>query len=116
MQRHVKTAILALCAALLVAASVLAAGKPKAVVVEPIKDTGTVAKGEKIVQDFLIRNDGDAVLEITSVQPACGCTVAEFDKTVAPGQTGKVHTVLDTATFNGPIAKGVSVFTNDPTE
>ena len=114
MQRHIKTAILALCAALLVAATVLAAGKPKAVAVEPIKDVGTVPKGEKIVQDFLIRNDGDAALEITNVQPACGCTVAEFDKTIAPGQTGKVHTVVDTATFNGPIAKGVSVFTNDP--
>jgi hypothetical protein len=114
MQRHLKTAILTLCAALLVAASVLAAGKPKAVAVEPIKDAGTVAKGEKIVHDFAIRNDGDAPLEITNVHPACGCTVAEFDKTIAPGQTGKVHAVVDTVTFNGPIAKGVTVFTNDP--
>lgn len=115
MRRHTeKTVILALCAALLVAATVLAAGQPKAVTVEPIKDVGTVAKGEKVVHDFVIRNEGDAVLEVTNVQPACGCTVAEFDKTIAPGQTGKVHAVLDTSTFNGPIAKGVSVFTNDP--
>lgn len=114
MQRHIKTAILTLCAALLVAASVLAAGKPKIVAAEPIKDVGTVAKGEKIVNDFVIRNEGDAVLEITNVQPACGCTVAEFDKTIAPGQTGKIHAVVDTTTFNGPIAKGVSVFSNDP--
>jgi len=114
MQRHIKTAILALCAALLVAATVLAAGKPKAVAVEPIKDVGSVATGEKITNDFVIRNDGDAVLEITNVQPACGCTVAQFDKTIAPGQTGKVHAVVDTTTFNGPISKGVSVFTNDP--
>jgi uncharacterized protein DUF1573 len=114
MQRHLKTAILALCAVLLVAATVLAAGKPKAVAVEPIKDAGIVPKGEKIVHDFAIRNEGDAVLEITNVQPACGCTVAEFDKTIAPGQTGKVHTVVDTTNFNGPIAKGVTVFTNDP--
>ena len=114
MQRHTKTAILALCAVLLVAAAVFAAGKPKAVVAEPIKDVGTVATGEKITNDFVIRNDGDAVLEITNVQPACGCTVAQFDKTIAPGQTGKVHAVVDTTTFNGPISKGVSVFTNDP--
>ena len=114
MQRHFKTAVLALCVALLVAATVLAAGKPKAVAVEPIKDVGTVAKGEKIVQDFVIRNEGDAVLEITNIQPACGCTVAEFDKTIAPGQTGKVHASVDTSTFNGAIAKGMSVFTNDP--
>jgi hypothetical protein len=113
MQRQMKTVILALCAAFLVAAVLFADGKPKAVAVEPIKDVGTVAKGEKASADFLIRNDGDAVLEITNVQPACGCTVAEFDKTVAPGKTGKVHAVVDTATFNGPIAKGVTVFTND---
>jgi hypothetical protein len=114
MKRHHKAAILAPCAALLVAATLMAAGKPKAVAVEPIKDVGTVPKGEKIVHDFMIRNEGDAPLEITEVQPACGCTVADFDKTIAPGQTGKVHAVVDTVTFNGAIAKGVTVYTNDP--
>jgi hypothetical protein len=114
MQRHIKTAILALCAVLWVAATAFAQGKPKVVAVEPIKDAGTVAKGDKVVHDFALRNDGDAVLEITNVQAACGCTVAEFDKSIAPGQTGKVHLVVDTADFNGPIAKGVTVFTNDP--
>jgi hypothetical protein len=114
MQRHTKTVILALCAALLVAASLWAAGAPKASVVEPIKDVGNVAKGEKIVHDFAIKNDGNADLTITNVQPACGCTVAEFDKVIKPGQTGKVHAVVDTSTFSGAIAKGISVFTNDP--
>ncbi len=114
MQRHTKTAILALCAALLVAASLWAAGAPKAAVVEPMKDVGNVAKGEKIVHDFAIKNDGNADLTITNVQPACGCTVAEFDKVIKPGQTGKVHAVVDTSTFSGAIAKGISVFTNDP--
>lgn len=114
MQRHMKTAILALCAALLVAATVAAQGKPKIVAVEPIKDVGTVPKGEKIVQDFVIRNDGDAVLEITNIQPACGCTVAEYDKSIAPGKTGRVHASVDTSTFNGAIAKGLTVFSNDP--
>jgi uncharacterized protein DUF1573 len=114
MQRHIKAAILAFCAVLLVATSVLAAGKPKAVVAEPIKDAGIVKKSDKVTHDFIIRNEGDAVLEITNVQPACGCTVVEFDKSIAPGQSGKVHAVLDTADFAGPIAKGVTVFTNDP--
>lgn len=114
MQRQAKAAILALCAALSITSAVAAQGKPKAVVDEPIKDVGTVPKGEKIVHDFVIRNAGDAPLQITQVQPACGCTVADFDKTVAPGQTGKIHAAVDTATFNGAIAKGVTVFTNDP--
>ncbi|HEY0515285.1 MAG TPA: DUF1573 domain-containing protein [Thermoanaerobaculia bacterium] len=122
MQRHSKTVILALCAAFLVAASLLAdtkpgakpGAKPKVVVAEPIKDVGSISKGDKIVHDFVIKNEGDADLQITNVQPACGCTVAQFDKVIKPGQTGKVHAVVDTTTFSGPIAKGISVFTNDP--
>jgi len=114
MQRHTKTVILALCAVLWVAASVLAAGKPKATVAEPIKEAGNVPKGQKIINDFVIKNEGDADLQISNVQPACGCTVAEFDKVIKPGQAGKVHAVVDSSTFSGPISKGVTVFTNDP--
>src|SRR5205085_3793442 len=103
MQRHTKTVILALCAALWVAPTIWAqaaapktpaapaapapgAKKPKAAAVEPIKDVGNVAKGEKITNDFMIKNEGDADLQITNVQPACGCTVADFDKVIKPGQ------------------------------
>jgi Protein of unknown function (DUF1573) len=128
MQRHLplQPVILALCALLLltVAAGTAAAAAPgpaaatvahgKAVAVEPIKDVGSVAKGEKVAQDFEIRNDGQAMLEVTEVRAACGCTVASFDRSIAPGKIGKVHVVVDTATFNGPIAKGVTAFTNDP--
>lgn len=114
MKRQMKPVILALCALFVAAATLVAAGKPKAVAVEPIKDAGVVSKGDKISHDFLIKNEGDADLEIVSVQPACGCTVAEFDKVIAPGQTGKVHAVLDTAGFSGPISKGLTVYTSDP--
>lgn len=109
------TAILALCATLLVAPLAFAAdaGRPKAVAPEPVKDIGGVAKGEKITHDFEIRNEGTAPLEISEVRASCGCTVAEFDKTIAPGASGKVHVVVDSTTFAGPIAKGVTVFTND---
>lgn len=118
MKRHLRTANLALCCALLVAASLFAqgtAGKPKAVAAEPIKDLGVVAKGEKAAYDFAIRNEGDAPLQIQEVRAACGCTVASYDKDIAPGQTGKVRVSVDTTTFSGAIAKGVTVFTNDPT-
>ena len=117
MKRHLKTAILALCAVLFVAASLLAQGAPagpKAVVAEPIKDMGVVPKGDKISYDFVIRNEGQAPLEIADVRASCGCTVAKFDRTIAPGQTGKVNVEVDTATFSGPISKGVTVLTNDP--
>ncbi|TNF72802.1 MAG: DUF1573 domain-containing protein, partial [Acidobacteria bacterium] len=54
------------------------AAEPRAVVPETIKDFGTVQRGDRLAHRFVIRNDGDAILEITEVKPACGCTVAEF--------------------------------------
>ncbi|MCL4837426.1 MAG: DUF1573 domain-containing protein [Thermoanaerobaculia bacterium] len=104
--------------ALLVAAAphVLAAAgpAPKAVVPGPVWNAGAVAKGERLTTDFVIRNEGDADLELLEVTPACGCTVAEFDKRIPPGGAGKVHAELDTTGFSGPIAKGITVLTNDP--
>ena len=87
---------------------------PAALALETIKDFGAVNKGKRITHEFQIRNDGDAVLQITQVRPSCGCTVAEYDRTVAPGATGKVKATVDTRNFKGGIAKSVRVFTNDP--
>jgi hypothetical protein len=83
-------------------------------IVEKIKDFGTVAKGEKLRAEFVVRNTGQAPLEITQVRPTCGCTVADFDRSIAPGTTGKIRAEVDTAAFSGPIAKAVLVFSNDP--
>lgn len=90
----------------------LAAG-PRAIPVEPVKDFDIVVKGEVISHDFEIKNEGDAPLKIMDVRPACGCTVAQFDKTIAPGKTGKVSIRMRTQDFTGPISKAVSVLTSD---
>lgn len=96
------------------AAKAEAAKAPRLTVVEPIKDFGTVAKGEKLDWNFIIKNTGNADLEIIAARPACGCTVSDFDKVIKPGQSGKIHASVDTTAFTGPIAKGVTVETNDP--
>lgn len=117
MKRHLKTVNLALCCALLVAATLLAQGTaaaPKAVAVETVKDLGFVPKGEMAFHEFQIKNEGNAPLELREVMASCGCTVAEYDRVIAPGQTGKIRMTVDTATFNGPTAKGVTVYMNDP--
>src|SRR5687768_3267337 len=87
---------------------------PRLTLVDPIKDFGVVAKGEKLSWTFGIKNTGTADLEILAARPACGCTVAEFDKVIKPGQTGKVVSNVDTTAFTGPIAKSVTLETNDP--
>lgn len=92
-----------------------AGASPKLALVEETKNVGTVAKGEVIEQDFLVRNDGKADLHITDVKPACGCTVSKYDKVIKPGETGKVHLTLDTKAFQGPISKSALILTDDPT-
>ena len=105
MKRYPATAILTLCALLAATATLwgaavpanppaisaasaasaapAAAAAPKAVVAEPVVDVGTVPKGDSINHDFVVKNEGAGPLEITQVQPSCGCTVASFDKTIA---------------------------------
>lgn len=92
-----------------------AAKAPRLTLVDPVKDFGTVAKGEKLDHTFVIKNTGTADLEIIAARPACGCTVADFDKIIKPGQTGKVSAHVDTAAFAGPISKGITLETNDAT-
>jgi hypothetical protein len=76
-------------------------------------DAGNVNKGDLIKHDFLVENKGKGTLEITHVQPACGCTVTEFDKQIGPGKSGKITATVNTTNFSGPIQKMISVTTND---
>ena len=87
---------------------------PRLTIVEPVKDYGTVPKGEKLDWAFVVKNTGNADLQIIAAKPGCGCTVADFDKVIKPGETGKVTAHVDTTAFAGPIAKSVSLETNDP--
>ncbi len=80
----------------------------------PVKDVGTVPKGEKIDWTFTVANTGSADLQILAAKPGCGCTVVDFDKVIRPGQSGKVIAHVDTSAFSGPIAKSVTLETNDP--
>jgi hypothetical protein len=87
---------------------------PKLTVVEPVKDFGTIPRGDKLDWSFVVKNTGDADLQIIAARPSCGCTVADFDKVIKPGQTGKVTAHVDTSNFAGPIAKAITIDTNDP--
>jgi len=111
-RRLLVVAVLTVAPAIGLAAQEAAVG-PVASALEPVKDVGPVQQGRKTTHRFEIRNDGDAVLEITEVKPSCGCTIVEFDARIAAGEIGVVKAVLDTSKFRGPIAKSISVYTND---
>lgn len=90
------------------------AAAPKIAIDPMTKDAGTVPKGQKIESVFMVKNDGLADLTITDARPSCGCTVASFDRTIKPGQTGRITAAVDTKNFSGPITKTISVVSNDP--
>jgi hypothetical protein len=96
------------------AAQEAAEGSPKLVVPERILDFGTVAQGEEIHADFTLRNEGTADLHIKTVRPTCGCTVVDFPKTIAAGETGQIKAKVDTSEFTGPISKSMLLMTDDP--
>jgi len=95
-------------------AAAIPADAPKIVINESVKDYGTVPKGDDLVWDFVAKNEGKTDLVIDQVKPSCGCTVANFDKSIKPGATGKISLKVETKNFSGPISKSATVTSNDP--
>ena len=87
--------------------------QPKLVMGDLIFNAGDVAKGDVILHDFPVKNEGKADLMILSVAPACGCTAPDWTKIIPPGGSGKISLKVDTARFKGPISKTATVTTND---
>lgn len=93
------------------------AKNPDIKIAERVFNAGDVMKGEKIVHDFNVKNDGQAPLQIFDARPSCGCTVTDFDRTIMPGKTGTVHAVIDTNRVGqGAQSKTITVSSNDPDE
>lgn len=78
-------------------------------------DVGRIRKGESADFEFLIRNTGKMPLEVNAA-PKCGCTVAKFDRSIAPGMEGKICAALRTDMLSGRVTKVIDVTTNDPTQ
>jgi hypothetical protein len=90
--------------------------QPRITFSETSHDFGKVKNTDTLKHEFIVTNTGTTTLEITAVQPGCGCTMAgQWDRQVALGMTGKIPLQLNPANFNGPIAKSITVTCNDPT-
>jgi thiol-disulfide isomerase/thioredoxin len=87
---------------------------PKMVIEGIDHDFGEIWIGGVLEHHFAIRNDGDAPLELVSVKPTCGCTVAKHDRIIQPGTTGRITAALKTSKVaNGKFTKNINVITND---
>ena len=91
-------------------------GTPRIVLVETETDYGTLLQGEVIERDILIRNDGDAPLNLWRAIPSCGCTkVISKPSAIAAGETAAVRVSVDSKKIKpGDTRKGVSFETDDP--
>ncbi|MGD9826585.1 OS_HP2 family (seleno)protein [Desulfobacter sp.] len=94
------------------AAGMLYAGADIAVE-EPVFLFGSVTEGTQVTHDFIISNPGDDVLSILRVVTSCGCTVADYPKTIAPGKTGIIHVKADTSGYGGRSFKRQLVIRTD---
>ncbi|MFO1492624.1 MAG: DUF1573 domain-containing protein [Kiritimatiellia bacterium] len=104
-----------LCALLALAASTRAFAAPKIECDQPKFDFGTSLNDRVIEHSFTLRNAGDEELVIQSVNPSCGCTLAEIgDKNLAPGESTVVKARLDLSNRLGRQDKNIAVFSNDP--
>jgi predicted Zn-dependent protease len=87
--------------------------KPR-IVIEPMEyDFGETVQGEAVKHTFVVKNLGDAPLEIVA-KPSCGCVTPYYDKLIEPGKEGKIEAELRTMGFRGAQIKTIQVTTNDP--
>lgn len=64
--------------------------------IEPNKNLGKINEGQVLQIHFRFKNTGDQPLVIKSVQPSCGCTVADFPKEpIPPGGEGEITGSFD---------------------
>lgn len=79
-------------------------------------DFGKINSGESVTHSFVFTNTGNQVLEITRVQPGCGCTTAgTWDKRVEPGAKGSIPLQFNSSGFSGRVSKSATVHCNDTT-
>jgi hypothetical protein len=89
--------------------------KPRIQFAEKVHDFGKVDSETVLKHDFVFTNTGTATLEITAVNPACGCTTAgTWEKQVEPGKTSRIPLQFNPAAFSGEVTKSATVLCNDP--
>jgi hypothetical protein len=90
---------------------------PRMEVEQPLWNFGAVTNLAELTHDFVVRNSGDAPLEISSVVSSCSaCLRAGIGKNkIPPGGTTLLHSRLDLRQLSGAISRSILVDCNDPT-
>lgn len=87
--------------------------KPVLAFDETEHDFGNLKEGEKVNYTYNFINTGKAALIISSVNPGCGCTVANFTQTpIPPMGKGEVSITFDSKDRRGLQKKRISIQAN----
>lgn len=93
-----------------------AAAAPKLTLAEPVVNVGAVDCGVVLKQRFVLRNDGDAPLELSWTPPP-ELKLLHGDKSIAPNASGAVEVEADTSTLSLPELKlRIRGKSNDPAQ
>jgi len=90
-----------------------AAPTPGVVLSETRHDFGEVFEDRQLSHTFVIKNSGDAPLEILKVDPDCACTVPSYDRTIRPGDQGEITLTIKPYSVMHQFRKETRIFTND---
>ena len=83
---------------------------------EEIFDFGELPEGPKVETEFIFTNTGSEPLIISNAKGSCGCTVPSWPKTpIAPGETGVIKVVYNTARRPGNFTKTITLTSNAET-
>jgi hypothetical protein len=115
-QRSLRPGPIALSALLFLAAAAGTHAAPHLVVDQPDYDFGTVSNGQELLHDFVVRNTGDAELDLTRVASSCAsCLQALIETaTIPPGGRSLLHARLETRLLDGPVFRVIWLYSNDP--
>ena len=98
------------------AAKIPGPGEPRSIIKadNATHDFGTVWVGPTLKHSFIIKNEGDATLEIKKVKPSCGCTIAgPYPRKIEPGETGEFPFSVASQKLRGKFEKAITVTSND---
>jgi len=90
-----------------------AAAAPQTTLLETQHDFGEVFEDRQLSHTFVIKNSGDAPLEILKVDPDCACTVPRYDRTIPPRGQGEVTLTIKPYSVVRQFRKETRIFTND---
>ena len=97
------------------AASALIGQAPKIAFDATHFDFGRISPDKKVSHLYKVTNAGNAILSITNVRPACGCTSTVTGQwSVKPGESTDIEATFDPRGQRGIVRKSIVVVSNDP--